>query len=118
MVTAAGPNRNRTAVGAHRVSALIAWVNDDYGNGQISNRAWGHSVPEAQAKLHSKTKALMDLSIGSYAQLYDFGLNPEKTDDPIKLRRGRAITTMQLSMQVVKGSAAVAEESFYKINSS
>jgi hypothetical protein len=104
--------------GAHRVSALIAWVNDDYGNGEISKKAWGHAVPAAQARLHSKTKQLIDESIGSYAQLYDFGLNPEKTDDLDKRRRGKAIATMQLYIQKVEGDATVAEESFYKINSS
>lgn len=103
--------------GAHRVSALIAWVNDDYGAGEISNKAWDHAVSPAQAKLHRETKRLIDESIGSYAQLYDFGLNQEKTDDLVKRRRGRAIATMQLYIQKVEGDAAVAEESFYKINS-
>ncbi len=46
--------------GAHRVSALIAYVNDDYGNGELSRSAWGQSVPAAQAKLHTKTKNLID----------------------------------------------------------
>lgn len=103
--------------GAHRVSALIAWVNDDYGAGEISNKAWDHAVPPAQAKLHKETKRLIDEGIGSYAQLYDFGLNPEKTDDPVKRRRGKAIATMQLYIQKVEGDADVAEGSFYKINS-
>ena len=58
--------------GSHRVSALIAWVNDDYGNGEISASAWGHAVPPEQARLHTVTKRLMDETIGSYAQLYDF----------------------------------------------
>jgi hypothetical protein len=103
--------------GAHRVSALIAWVNDDYGAGEISNKAWGHAIPPAQAKFHKETKSLIDDSIGSYAQLYDFGLNPEKTSDLVKQRRGKAIATMQLYIQKVEGDAAVAEQSFYKINS-
>src|SRR5436305_1773529 len=36
--------------GAHRVSALIAWVNDDYGDGAISRKAFNFKVPEAQAR--------------------------------------------------------------------
>jgi Protein of unknown function DUF262 len=103
--------------GAHRVSALMAWVNDDYGDGEISRKAWGYSVPQAQVKLHNKTKELIDRELGSYAQLFDFGLNPENTNDPIKRRRGKAIATMQLDIQKVEGNAAVAEDSFYKINS-
>ena len=107
-----------TIDGAHRISALIAWVNDDYGNGEISQKAWDHAVPEAHHNLHKQTKRMMDEAIGSYAQLYDFGLNPEKTADEEKRRRGKAIATMQLSIQKVDGDATVAEESFYKINSS
>jgi hypothetical protein len=104
--------------GAHRVSALIAWVNDDYGDGEISRKAWGQAVPPEQKRLHTATKRIMDESIGSYLQLYEFGLNPEQTSDPVKRRRGKAIATMQLSIQKVEGDATVAEESFYKINSS
>jgi hypothetical protein len=107
-----------TIDGAHRVSALIAWVNDDYGNGEISQKAWDHAVPQAHQNLHAETKRQIDSEIGSYVQLYDFGLDPEKTEDPDKRRRGKAIATMQLSIQRVDGDASVAEESFYKINSS
>jgi len=99
------------------VSALIAWVNDDYGAGEISNKAWGQAVPPEQKRLHDETKKLIDFEIGSYAQLYDFGLNPEHTSELDKRRRGKAIATMQLSIQKVEGDATVAEESFYKINS-
>ncbi len=80
-----------TIDGAHRISALIAWVNDDYGNGEISQKAWDHAVPEAHQNLHKQTKRLMDETIGSYAQLYDFGLNPEKTADEEKRRRGKRL---------------------------
>ena len=81
-------------------------------------KAWGHAVPDAQLRLHRKTKQLMDEQIGSFAQLHDFGLNPEKTDDLVKRRRGKAIATMQLYIQKVEGDAAIAEQSFYRINSS
>jgi hypothetical protein len=104
--------------GAHRVSALIAYVNDDYGNGDISQDAWGHSVPKAQIELHNKTKQLIDNSIGSFSQLTAFGLNPALTVDETKRRRGKAISAMSMHIQTVDGDTALAEESFYKINSS
>ncbi|MCH8269352.1 MAG: DUF262 domain-containing protein, partial [Acidobacteria bacterium] len=44
--------------GSHRVSALIAWVNDDYGDGAISRGFYGDEIPEAQVKLHNQTQAL------------------------------------------------------------
>ena len=113
-------NTNRVFIvdGAHRVSALIAWVNDDYGDGEISRKAWAYDVPAAQAALHRKTKALIDNQIGSYAQLNDIGANPENTEDLLKRRRGAAIALKQLEMQTVKGDSSNAEKSFFRINSS
>jgi hypothetical protein len=102
--------------GAHRVSALIAWVNDDYGNGQISQAFYGPGIQEREKKLHRDTKNLIDSRVGTFVELLHIGLNPDSTTDSVKLRRGRAIATRQPHIQKVDGSAAVAEESFFKIN--
>jgi len=40
-----------TIDGAHRLSALIAWVNDDYGAGAISQRFFGDNISVAQKAL-------------------------------------------------------------------
>lgn len=104
--------------GAHRLSALIAYVNDDYGAGEISLKAWGQSIPPAQAKLHKDTKTLVDNTLGSFSQLSAFALDPELTNDLEKRRRGKAISTMSMHIQTVDGDTALAEESFYRINSS
>ncbi len=34
--------------GAHRLSCLSAWINDDYGDGQISLSFFGNDIPEEQ----------------------------------------------------------------------
>jgi hypothetical protein len=102
--------------GAHRLSALIAWVNDDYGDGDIS-RAFFDDIPPAQRKLHNDTKQLIEREIGSYKSLHRLGLNPLPTDDPAAVRRARAIATLQPDIQKVKGDAHTAETSFLKINS-
>lgn len=101
--------------GAHRVSALIAWVNDDYGDGVISRMAWNFKVPEAQVKLHRKTQELMK-DVGTFAELVHVGLNPNSAKNDIQLRRARAIATRQQHIQRVEGSAQIAEQSFFKIN--
>ena len=101
--------------GAHRLSALIAWVNDDYGDGPIS-RGFGSEILPAQVKFHKKTKELMDGRVGSYATLYRAGLNPVSSDPPETVRRGRAIATLQPDIQKVIGNAEIAESSFLKIN--
>jgi hypothetical protein len=113
-------NTNNTYIidGAHRLSALIAYANDDYGDGEISRKAWGDSVPRAQAKLHLTTKTLIDNRIGSFAQLSGIAMDLALTDDPVKRRRAGAITTIPLPIQTVDGDTQLAEESFYRINSS
>jgi len=101
--------------GAHRLSALIAWVNDDYGDGPIS-RKFFEEIPPAQAKFHKQTQELMAQKVGSYKELHRMAMNPLQTDDPDQVRRGRAIATLQPAIQKVEGDAQTAENSFLKIN--
>lgn len=42
---------NFTIDGAHRLSALIAWVNNDYGDGPLSRNFFGFEIPEDQKGL-------------------------------------------------------------------
>ena len=34
--------------GAHRLSVFVAWVNDDYGDGIISQGFFKHQIPKSQ----------------------------------------------------------------------
>ncbi len=102
--------------GAHRLSALIGWVNDDYGDGALS-RAFFDEIQPAQAKFHTQTQELMAQKVGSYKELHRIGLKPLATDDPDQVRRARAIATLQPFLQKVEGDAQTAETSFLKINS-
>ena len=102
--------------GAHRLSALIGWVNDDYGDGVISREVFDDITP-AQAKFHRQTQELMAQEVGAYKELYSAGLNPPPNADPERVRRGRAIATVQPAIQRVEGDAQTAEMSFLKINS-
>ncbi|WP_421302347.1 DUF262 domain-containing protein [Aeromonas veronii] len=36
--------------GGHRLSVLKAWVEDDYGDGQMSHKLFGHDIPIEQKK--------------------------------------------------------------------
>lgn len=103
--------------GAHRMSALIAWVNDDYGDGIISRKFFGvENIPAEQKRLHEKTKRLMETRIGPYQSVYQAALHG--TGDEKTVFRGRAIATRQFHIQKVEGDAKVAEDSFFRINSS
>jgi hypothetical protein len=102
--------------GSHRLSALIAWVNNDYGDGDISREFFAYNVNPAQARFHAETQRLMAEKIGEYKELY-FAANSANADDRSeKVRRGRAITSRLLSIQKVEGDASVAEKSFFTIN--
>lgn len=101
--------------GAHRLSALIGWVNNDYGNGLISQDFFDE-IPPAQAKFHKTTEELMAQRVGSYQELHRMAMKPLPADDADKVRRGRAIATLQPSIQKVEGDAHTAENSFLKIN--
>lgn len=104
--------------GAHRLSALIGWVNDDYGDGTLSQAFFDDiDISPAQKKFHTQTQALMKEEVGTYKELHRIGLNPLPTDDLDKIRRARAIATLQPFIQKVEGDAQTAEASFLKTNS-
>ena len=104
--------------GAHRLSALMGWVHDDYGDGKHSQEFWGHAIPDGQKKFAKTTKQLMEAQIGHYAKLKYIASNPDKSPDPVTLRRARNIATFKIDLQWVEGNAATAEKSFFKINGS
>ena len=52
--------------GAHRLSALIAWVRDDYGGGNLSATYFQNSIPEHQKAMHNGTKHVGQERVGSY----------------------------------------------------
>lgn len=103
--------------GSHRLSALISWVNDDYGDGEISKKFYDRSIPEDQIKLAQKTREKVRKEIGSYKDHIMALEYPEKTSDVIK-RNSKIIATRGLQLQWVNGDADKAEASFFKINQS
>jgi hypothetical protein len=101
--------------GSHRISALIAWVNDDYGDGAISRDFWG-TVPPAQATLHRKTQELMNQIIGTYRDIRSPS-SSQGIPSPLIMSRAFSASTRQPPTQSVEGDAEIAEKSFLTINS-
>lgn len=101
--------------GAHRLSALIAWVNDDYGDGFISQAFFNHEIDEEQKKLSEQTRRHLDREIGSYKGLMDAIANPSQAN-PSVLARANKLGFLSLQLQWVTGSSAKAENSFFTIN--
>lgn len=101
--------------GSHRLSALIAWVQDDYGDGELSQRFCNYSVPEEQLKVADRTRELINKAIGSYEQHQKAIKEPDKYGPDI-IKRAHALASLPLQLQWVRGNAEKAEDSFVRIN--
>jgi hypothetical protein len=96
--------------GAHRLSALIAWVHDDYGDGALSIPFFEKIAPEQKAAA-VETKRLVSARVGSYIEIkHGANLTPERA------RFASNLATLGVTLQWVQGDASRAERSFHTIN--
>lgn len=101
--------------GAHRLSALIAWVNDDYGDREISRAFFGAEIPRTQENIADETRKFMEKAVRSFKFLSSLADTPSAgTDD--ERRRGNALALTKIKTQWVTGDATKAEDSFVRIN--
>jgi len=101
--------------GSHRLSALIAWVHDDYGDGDLSQKFFGHVIPQEQIDYAQRTRELVNREIGSYNDFAKAAQNPGDFGPDI-VAKSRALGSRVLSLQWVRGNAGTAEDSFVRIN--
>jgi hypothetical protein len=101
--------------GAHRLSALIAWVHDDYGDREVSLPFYDNAIPEDQKDAAEETRRLIASRIGSYEEILRAGKNPTHFPQPQVLRAQNA-SMFKIDLQWVAGDARNAEKSFFKIN--
>lgn len=101
--------------GAHRVSAIIAWLRDDYGDGEASINFYSNNIPAEQRRLAKKTRDMLNDRVGRYsdirAALERLGTNP-----PLEMK-GRLLAQALVPLLWVKGSdSKKAEKAFLTIN--
>ena len=101
--------------GAHRLSSLIAWINDDYGDGQISNEFYKNSIMNEQLKIAKQTREYINKKIRKYAEYKDALMSPNKYDEDF-VKKARNLTGNGIKLQWVNGDVSRAEKSFYNIN--
>jgi hypothetical protein len=101
--------------GAHRLSALIAWVNDDYGDKAKSMHFFEGIVPPEQEEAAIKTRNLIKKLVGSYETLQLAAKHPENSKAEF-VTRARNADIFTIPLLWVVGNAIKAEESFYRIN--
>lgn len=102
--------------GGHRLSALRAWIEDDYGDGPISHKFYNNDISDNAKRAAKRTRALVEEKIGRFSLLSSIVKNATN-GDAIQTRRASRLFTRSLNLQWVQGSASVAETSFFKINS-
>ncbi len=103
--------------GAHRLSAVIGWLLDDYGAGDESIKFYNNRIPPNQRTIHEKTKALIDKEIGSYKDIMAETQHPGS--NPKLSARARSLGNATIPLLWVPGNdSEKAERAFLTINQS
>lgn len=101
--------------GSHRLSALSAWVNDDYGDGQISKLFYDGIIPDEQLTIAEETRKIVNKKVGSYNDFRLALTHPDKVKSEI-VKSAKNLAALAIQLQWVEGDASKAENSFFKIN--
>jgi len=101
--------------GAHRLSAIIAWVTDDYGDGVISQSFFEYSISAEQSEIAEKTRRLIKKKYGTYND-HKYAITNQDKVSPEMLDRAKKLATLTIQLQWVQGDSSKAEASFFKIN--
>lgn len=99
--------------GAHRLSALMSWLHDDYGDGHLSLNYFD-DISEEQKKIASDTRKKIEKKFGSYEDFMSKASHPNASD--VQRARRLNLATTALAIQWINGNAEKAEISFEKIN--
>lgn len=99
--------------GAHRLSVFVAWVNDDYGDGVISQAFFKHQIPKSQRDAARKCRDQIKAEGLEYAELQKLTLIPSRTPEQLAWSTNIA---QPIETQWVVGDADVALQSFLDIN--
>lgn len=100
--------------GAHRLSSIIAWVNDDYGDGILS-RAFFDEVPRAQKEAAKKTKELVEEDIGPYKVIKEAFTNSNTPSEYVEIAK-KLVNCSIIVQRLETPDVVNAERSFFKIN--
>jgi hypothetical protein len=100
--------------GGHRLSAIRAWVEDDYGDGPVSRAFFGEAISKEQKRTAAKTRALIAEKIGTWQHIQS-SLDNQALEEKER-RRIYPVVSRAIPVQWVEGNAEKAEASFFKIN--
>lgn len=89
--------------GSHRLSALISWINDDYGDGEITKKNFHNQIPINQIKNAQKTREVINNKIGKYK-------------DYKKMIKNNKYDELNLKIDWIKGDFIKTKDSYYKLH--
>lgn len=101
--------------GAHRLGALISWINDDYGDGHISQKFFNNEIDDEQKDIANKTRERIKNTVKPYSDYKKVILDSSDCDRGI-LEKALSLGRTSIQLQWVTGGAEKAELSFFKIN--
>lgn len=99
--------------GAHRISAVCAWINDDYGDGEFSRKYYDGFIPDEQILIAQQVRQKINEVVGPYKEYKDKSISKRGIEFEKKLNN---LGSIGISIQWVFGDSRKAEESFVKIN--
>ncbi len=101
--------------GSHRLSSLIAWINNDYGDGIISKQFYDGIIPDEQIDVAEETRKIVRKRIGEYEDYRRALKNPQNVRPDI-IQKSKNLGALAIQLQWVEGDVKKAETSFFKIN--
>lgn len=103
--------------GAHRLSAVMAWMQDDYGAGDDSKMFYANNIPLEQRKVDEETRKLVNARVGSYKDIKAETEHPGS--DARYTQKARSLGNAGIPLLWVKGNdPKKAERAFLTINQS
>jgi hypothetical protein len=102
--------------GAHRISSLLSWVHNDYGDGERSQQFFKNNIPSEQVKIAARVRKLVHSEIGAYSEYTAASKGIGTPDQKITARLPRLGVVAIPVQWVPLVTAKQAENSFFKIN--
>lgn len=100
--------------GGHRLSALLAWAQDDYGDGPKSFSFFKGELSAAQRRLAKAARSDVERRVGTFQHFQAKLASSDDNEEPDP--RVMNFATRGLQVQWIVGDADKAESSFFKIN--
>lgn len=100
--------------GGHRLSALQAWMEDDYGDQSTSLEFYGGEISDDQRRVARRTRRVIEQRVGRFSALRDLVGNKAASEK--QKQRSTLLFTRSIPVQWIQGSAVTAETSFFNIN--